>query len=445
MGKILFSKWLPILILIISLSIPIWAQTNTPPASASLEIGGDSDERRFFRPRLRFNFPLSRGLFYFNMDYYQRINSRLQGEVDFWFSIGYQRSLSKTFSLEAEINHLCRHVTSRRQSGILDINEVVTKLRIHHAGIILGLGGGSFLGPSEGHNHLWVWDLQAPHLLDSEFSFGSEVKLIDFKKILYEFELACALDQSLDLFVRYSKHYAYSPLTYLGIRFKSAGKAGDYMGKYRFMTGVYPFYEAHKIIAENEFKLEFLKSPERRVLLTLHGIIPVLRKRNFLGPFRPEEIRYPLSMEYLRSITDGLWAGGYCRYHISMPLDIDEEFGSSMGIGLAVRNQIYFYRFDNPIRFELYAGHNFSHSFDIGFRLGLNSVAKPANIGGDIQWEINPDQWTGQIHIQAEFGREVKIRPYVGYQYLDWLKDNRASVGKLVFGIELVKFFSCAL
>ena len=307
--------------------------------------------------------------------------------------------------------------------------------------MILGFGGGGFLGPSHNYNHLWIFDLKVPQILDTEFTFDSEIKLVDFRKILYEFELACALDQSLDLFVRYSRHYNYSPLTYMGIRFKSAGKAGDYIGKYRFRTAVYPFYDDHKVMAENEFKLEFLKSPERRILFTLHGIIPILRKRNFLGPFRPEEIRYPLSLEYLRRITSGLFAMGYCRYHISMPMDVDQEFQSSLGIGLALRNQVYFTRFDNPIRYELFAGHNFSHSFDAGFRFGLNTVARLLNFGGNLNFEINPEEWIGQLEIQAEFGKEISIRPYLGYQYLDSLKDTRASIGKLLFGIELIKFF----
>ncbi len=412
------------------------AQKQRPKATASLEIGADSLERRYIRPRLRFDFPVSFGLFYLDSDYYQRMNGQLQGEVDFWIDLGFYKTLSRQWQLTIDLNHFCRHTTSFDYPHVLDANELLAEFWFDLSLFRLGLGGGTFLGGNAGYKSLVILNIDWHRILDSEFSFMAETKLVDFKEAFYEFELSIALDPSVDILARYTKHYAYPKTTYLGLRFNSYGKTGEFIDKVMFRGGVFPGDETQKIFAENEFKLSFFRSLDKQVLLTLNGNIPIKRKDSFFGTFHPEEIKYLTTLEYEKKIGSELYGVVCGRYAVHMPVDVAQHFYSSLGVGIGLKNQSHFKKLEKPVRFSVYAGHNFSHKYDTALRLGVNTVAKAMNLGVDIQAELNPNRFTNLVEAFVEFGKEVKFRPYIAFEWTEFLDSDQTGT-RLLFGIDL--------
>ena len=94
-----------------------------PRASASLEAGVESAQRRYFRPHLKFEFPSRFARVFADLDFYHRTNGDLEGEVDYWLGLGLSRPLSSRSELEALLRHFCRHKTFRDYPEVLDINE----------------------------------------------------------------------------------------------------------------------------------------------------------------------------------------------------------------------------------------------------------------------------------------------------------------------------------
>jgi len=426
-------------LLLIFSSCFVWAQQGAE-AQASLEIGGDSQERRYFRPRLRFDFPAGSGNFFMEMDYIQRINSSLRGEVDFWLSAGYIQPISRFFSVDAGLHHLCRHKTSMDYPVILDINEVFARLWFKNESVHLGLGSGSYLGTSGGYDHIVVFNMSFPNLFGSEFSGNAEIKCIDMKEILYDLEFDCALSSSLDLFLRYTRHYRYPKTAYMGIRVKTEQNVESHIDKLKFKAGIYPFHNKYKVAGLHEFKLSFLESQKGRVLIIMEGRIPVLWGEGFIGPYRPEEINYPLSLQYEKRVGHALFAAGYFRYTISMPMDINERFSSDLGAGLALRNQRDFDELKKRLRFEIFAGQNFSHDIDAGARAGWNSVGRDLNFGSNLAVVWNPEKWIGSAEVFVEFGSKAKIRPYIGYRRIVDTEAGNLSFNRLFFGIMLMQW-----
>ncbi len=410
-----------------------------PIATASLEIGADSLERRYIRPRLRFDFPLSFGLFYLDSDYYQRMNGQLQGEIDFWIDLGFSKALSRQWQFTLDLNHFCRHTTSFDYPHVLDANELCAEFWVDLSLFRLGLGGGTFLGGNAGYQSLVILNMDWRRILDSEFSFTAETKWVDFKEAFYEFELSIALDPSVDILVRYTKHYFYPKATYLGLRFNSGGKAGEFIDKVLFRGGVFPGDETQKVFAENEFKLSFFQSSDKQVLLTLNGNIPIKRKDTFFGTFHPEEIKYLAALEYEKKIGSELLGVVYGRYSVHMPVDVDLQFDSRLGVGIGLKNQSHFEKLEKPVRFSVYAGHNFSHKYNTALRLGVNTVAQSTNFGLDIQSELNPTWFTNLAEAFIEFGKEVKFRPYIAFEWTEFLDSDQTRT-RFLFGIDLISW-----
>jgi len=415
------------------------AQNPGPKATASLEMGADSLERRYIRPRLRFEFPVSFGSIYLDSDYYQRMNGQLQGEVDFWINLGINTPLSKQWQVAIDLNHFCRHTTSFDNPHVLDANELLAEFWFDLSLFRLGMGGGTFLGGNAGYKSLVILNVDWTEILDSEFSFAAEIKLVDFKEAFYEFELSIALDPSLDILARYTKHYFYPKTTYLGLRFNSRGKAGEFIDKAMFSGGIFPDDATQKVFAVNEFKLSFFRRQQTQVLLTLNGNIPIQRKDTFLGTFHPEEMRYLAALEYEKKLSSDVYGVVYGRYDIRMPVDVDQHFTSSLGVGAGLKNQSHFKKLDKSVRFSVYAGHNFSHTYDAGLLFGVNTIEKTVNLGVDIQAELNPGRFTNLTEAFIEFGRDIKFRPYVAFEWTEFLDSNRIRT-RLLFGIHLTSW-----
>jgi len=103
-GDILYSV-IPIgfilWILIGLLSVPAAAQDESiwtaPRAVLQAEIGIDSLQRRTYRPRFSFSWPLAvRGWTraVFDVSYLQRINGDMEGDVDYWVYGGLEARLT---------------------------------------------------------------------------------------------------------------------------------------------------------------------------------------------------------------------------------------------------------------------------------------------------------------------------------------------------------------
>jgi hypothetical protein len=416
-------------------------QKETPKAKASLEIGADSYERRYVRPYLRFEFPFRKGFLFTEVDYYQRINSQLKGEVDFWLKAGLQYEFTPALSLEGSLNHFCRHITSRSYPIIFDVNEVLGRLWYRSHTIKLGFGGGIYIGGNENYDNLLVFNFKYPEILQSEFGIDVELKLVTFTQVLHDMEFFISLNENLDLFVRNTNHYEYNNTTYLGVRFKSGGPADKIIRKLRFQTGIITSYELHKMESILAFDLEFFKRPHRRLQISLNSRIPILRDDSFLHVFRPEVIEYPLSIQYERKINKDLFAVGYGLYDVVMPVDVDQRFRSSLGVGVGLRNQPFFEKLEKTVRFEVFGGHNFTHTYDAGARLGFNTVGKSLNFGVDADTMFNPEEFDGSLTLFGEFGKEIKVRIFVSGETTQYFDADLSSVNKWQFGISLFSWF----
>ncbi|MEE9503017.1 MAG: hypothetical protein V3V48_13155 [Candidatus Aminicenantaceae bacterium] len=410
-------------------------------AKANIEIGADSHERRFFRPYLRFEFPVKKGTIFTEVNYYQRINSQLKGEVDFWIKAGVLYDFTNLLSLEGSLNHFCRHITSRTYPIIFDVNEVLGRLWYRTNNMKLGFGGGFYIGGYEWYDNLLVFNYKYPNILKTEFSIEAEFKLINFTKVLHDLEFFISLNENLDLFVRNTKHYEYDNTTYLGMRFKSGEKANNIIRKLEFQTGVFPSYERHKMESILAVDLEFFKRRDRRLQISLISRIPILRDDAFFHVFRPDNIEHALSIQYERKINKDLLAVGYCIYDVTMPADVDQPFTSNLGVGIGLRNQPFFEKLDKTIRYEVFGGPNFTHTYDAGANVGFNTIQRSLNFGANARARVNSDTFDGSLTLFGEFGSDIKIRVFVSGETTKYFNEDDPTVNKWLFGFTLFSLF----
>jgi hypothetical protein len=305
----------------------------------------------------------------------------------------------------------------------------------------LGFGGGIYIGGWDWYDNLFVFNYKYPKILESEFGIEAEIKLINFTKVLHDMEFYIALNENLDLFVRNTKHYEYDNTTYLGMRFKSGGQSATIIRKMELQTGFLPSYDRHKMESRLAIDLELFKRQDRRLQFSLISRIPILRDDAFFNVFRPDIIEYPLSIQYERKINDNLFAVGYCLYDVSMPVDVDQTFTSNLGVGVGLRNQPFFEKLDKMIRFNVFIGPNFTHTYDVGANVGVNTVEKSLNFGVNAKTQVNSDTLDGSLTFFGEFGNEVKIRIFVSGETTKFFKKDDSVVNKWLFGFTLFSWF----
>ena len=429
------------LIVLFSLAGVIRAQdsaTDLPllRASASLEAGVESAQRRYLRPRLRFEFPSRIARVFTDLDFTHRTNGDLEGEVDFWVGAGLSRPLSSCSDLEVLLNHFCRHKTSRDYPDVLDINELLARYWRAAGKLRVGIGAGTYLGGSDGHDGLMVLSLSWPRLFRSELSAAAEIKWVDFKEFLYELELAVGLDSNVDLVARFTRHYVYPATAYCGFRFNSAGAAERSIDQFRFRSALLLDDDTRKVAAAVGFGLHFFKTSRSRLILELDGDIPIERGKAFLGSFRPEEVRYRTDITYERRVAPDLYAFGYGRYDLHLPVDTAQRFDSSWGLGLGLKNQAYFKKLERRFRFIVFAGRNYSHSHDAGLAVGLNTVGKAVDIGGDFRMEFRPGEFHALGELFAEAGGKTRVRPFLGLERTQAQTEEK-SITRFLVGVEL--------
>ncbi len=432
--RVLFTLMLPLILL----AGTLFPEESRAQTRAYLEYGIDSFERAFFRPRLYFGIPLGFADLYLDAEFTHRMNSRLQGEVDFWIKLGGRKQISSLFSLEAGLNHFCRHKTLRDYPRILDINELLGKLWLHLPDLDLAIGGGKYLGTSNHFTGMVTADLEWSQIFETEFSARSKLKWVDLNQLFYEFEMAFTLEPGLDFFARTTKHYEYPKTTYLGIRLHSQGDMGKHLDYFRFRGSIISADKAYKVKAQEEFKLNLFQTGERRLILSLGADIPIKSGDAFFSTFHPDDVSYCVQMDYELKLRSRMAAYVYGLYDLMMPADKADSFSSSLGMGVGVRNQSYFDRLDRIFRFDFSVGQNFKNIFDMRVRLGVNTLGPLARFGSNFRVDFDPDATHALLEAFAEFGNKVRFRPFLAYEHIDLYHRPDSSLHRFLVGFELL-------
>lgn len=411
-------------------------------ALGEVEIGIDSLERRFIRPHFRFEFDFLPFILFTDMSYYQVMNGRLQGDIDYWVMVGLQQKLNANHGLELRLNHMCRHVSSRWNPRIFDVNEVVGRWFFSNQGLQLALGGGGFTGGSTDYRWLVVLDLAINKIWGTEISFGSQVKFVDFNSLYYETELQFALAASADLFVRHTRYYGKDNTTYIGMRIKSAGPIEKFFKSYFLDFGISPFHEMHKILTDGFFRLAFFENSSRKVILTMGFSAPILRGDEFFETFYPEKMIYPVRLEYERAIGSSIYLSWYGRYELIQPLDQDQEFRAELATGLLIKNQSDFNRIEKPMRFSALAGYNFKQGVEVDLHAGATLFRMSGFVlATELGLFNHQSRFRCNIKLLSELGRSVTFRPFVEFQISRNRDIQDLPDTKLVLGVGLYRWF----
>jgi len=418
---------------------------STSNANVSIEIGIDSLERRYYRPQFRFDFPLSFATIFSQISYHQITNGKLQGRIDYWVMVGLEKEFNSKLKFEFRLNHLCRHMTSQDNPSVFNLNEVIGKLWVLTKKFKLGFGVGGYTGGSVDYKSLFQLNGEYPHILGSEVSFLCEFKIVDFKEILHEAEISFSLSKSTDLFLKNTHHYELKNNTYIGLRMKSKGNIEKYIDSLRISTGIHPFYKKHKLSVEGEFRLAFFDIPKSRVVVSVNFDAPILRGETFLGKFYPEKMVYSIFLQYDRKIKESLFLAWTSKYCVSMPLDKDLEFSASLATGIALKNQLDFEMLEKKIRYDIFAGYNFKHKFEIDVKLGTSFLKSDLfNFGSTFRFSRSNEKRFADFRLFVDYGKKVTFRPFIGVQRIEYfnLQYQQSSKNRLSFGFELFRWFN---
>jgi len=404
-------------------------------------MGADQNERRVFIPHLRFEFPVKSSSLFFDTQIIQRTNRDLQGEVDFWIRAGLVVPVAPSFDIEAGLHHISRHISSTDYPRITDANEGLVRLWRRGRGFRLGAGFGGYVWGRVDYSGLAVLNLIAPRLFGSEFSLSAEVKLAGFREVFYDLEISAAMTSAADLFVRGTRHYDYPPTAYFGLRLKSDREDAPLIEHLRFRGDILALDSNYKLFAWQNVRLALLRRADRRLILNAETYVPVFRGDAFFGKFPPEWIQHPFRLEYEKPLAGGARGFVYGAYDILMPLDRDEEFRGNLGLGLGLRNQLDFDRLTQSLRFEAAAGLNFDYDYDARFKLGVNTVGRPTDIGIDLEVLMSPDRILGRVRAFAEFGGPTAVRLFIGLGKSSASRNGSFLMTRFWVGLEFFRWF----
>jgi len=408
-----------------------------------IEYGIDSSERKFLKPSIRFDIPFSLATAFAEITYYQRANSKIQGIVDYWIKSGLKKSINKKTEIEASINHMCRHMTLRDNPYIFDLNELIAGINFRLNEIHLGFGAGKYLGGSIKYSSLFTFKFSLPDILNNNISLDSEFKLVELKKILHEVVVSFSLDKSTELFFRNAKHYELPVMSYIGIRTRTNTRIDKHLDSLKFSAGFYPFYDYHKILVESEYRFNFFKKPKRRLILSFKMNAPILRGKGFWDTFYPDEMTYPISMEYEIKLTKNLFLSWFNHYNLRLPLDVEENYSSDLATGVLMRNQPDFEQNRKNIKFEIYAGYNFKLDYDLGLKFGVKLLDdKIFNLFSDFNFNIDKKQANYSFRIYSDLGKDISIRPFLRFDKKTFLSSEKYSDMHFLYGISLLKWFN---
>ncbi len=417
----MITRVLRVVVLLILVK-PVCAQDDSlwfkPRAALRAEFGIDSLQRKFYRPEFSFSWPVrvfraSRA--FVDISYLERISGSLKGAIDYWILAGLETRVSDAVSLQASINHFCRHVTSTYNPDILDLNELVGRVQVREGPLTMGLGFGPFVGGNPGFDELMVVNFNLARIIIPELSLESELKWVNFERLYYEAALAIGLAKGVEIFLRTARHYDYPVTTYIGARLGSAESPAQVIDRLDIEAGYYPYYGEHKLLVLGGFRLRLLDEPRRRLVVDVDFRTPILHGRSLFAQSRPDRMLYAVDGQYEKSLPHGLFGAWYARYDVDMPVDKAVRFRSSLATGLALRNQRDFNRLEKPLRFEVAAGYDFTFDYDLRLRFG--ALARPQGLfplGAEFRVDANSDRQTVEFKAFAALGKAIEVRPFVG-------------------------------
>lgn len=410
-------------------------------ARAHLELGIDSRQQKYLSPCFEYEFPLKIATVFGQVIFIQRAGDQLRGTIDYWLNLGLKKTFSPVFSAEIRLNHFCRHLSSIGNPDILNLNEILARAWFRNRTARLGLGLGTYTGGNVDYQSLMVLNGGLDRILGTDLSIRGEVTFRDFREILYDAELCFALTQGTDIFIRNSKDYQFENTTYIGIRMKSSGKIQRYLDSLKLSTGFYPYFEAHKILAEGEFRMFFFKASRRRLIFSLDFTAPIIRDNGFWGDFYPENMVYHFRFEYEYQIRD-LFLIWYSQYGLNLPLDTDRKFDSDLGTGIGIRNQPDFDLLNRKIRFEAAAGFNFDLDYDVNVKLGFNLLTTRW-LESHCEWRfrLNDRRSVSSLRLFVELGGPISIRPFLRFDHTTIYDSRQPSDIRFLFGVGLFKWY----
>lgn len=407
-----------------------------------LEIGIDSLQQKYLRPIFRYDFPLPLLIVFGEVMFHQRAGDQLQGAIDYWLNIGVRRDFNAHLSGELRLNHLCRHLSYRENPEVFNLNEVLVRGWYRHRGVRIGLGAGTYTGGNQDYNSLLILNGEWSKIMGTELSLTGEIKFRDFEELLHELELSFALNRSTELFIRNTKHYQFENTTFIGIRMKPGEKIRSYLDSLKLSTGFYTHYENHKILVESQFRMVFFKTDFRKLNFTLDLVAPIIRDAAFWGDFYPENMVYGFCFEYERAIKSGWFLCWYSRYNLDIPLDTDQRFFSDLGTGIRLKNQTDFDRLDKPVRFEISAGYNFTHDYDLNAKLGFNLFKlNRFRLDAGCLARLNNTKFHSSFSIFSELGNSLSIRPFIRIDISEDHRFEEHMMVKFLIGVNLIKWY----
>jgi hypothetical protein len=310
-----YPSLLLVILALLPLSAPAGAGTTRKNgASLVLEYGLDSLERRFYHPYFRFELPFKKGTLFSEMQYFSRMNGRLQGAIDYWVNAGWQRNISGKLDLEFRLNHFCRHKTVRDTPYIWNVNEVLARVGLAEEKFNLALAAGGYIGSSPGYRDLLVFSGEWRGLIVPELSFSAEVKLVNFSRFYHELGFSLALNKDIDLFFKNTRNYEFPNTSYLGLRFKADGKNETFLDSLKMFAGISPFDSHYKLEVEGGYKLEFFENEVRRIVFGVDFETPILNGDGFFDQFWPGKMIYGIGLDYERKINPFLFVAWVARY-----------------------------------------------------------------------------------------------------------------------------------
>jgi len=440
------KKYLPLLSIVFALlPLSALADEGIPrknSASLVVEYGLDALERRYYHPVFHFDFPYKWGNLFSEVQYYSRMNGRLQGAIDFWVNVGVQKTFRDKLKFELRLNHFCRHETVRDAPYVWNLNEVLARVGLTGRNFDLALGGGGFIGGSDGYRQLAVMSAEWRGFLIPELVLAAELKWVNFARVFHEFGIALALNKNTDLFFKNVRHYEFRNASYIGLRYKSAANHDAVLDSMKVLVGASPFNDVFKLEVAGGFKMEFFANHSRRVVAGVDFESPILNGDGFFAQFWPGKMIYDIALDYEKKISPRLFAAWTTHYRLDMPVDDDLTFAANLFTGLALRNQPNFDELERNVRYEFAAGYDFKRGLEACGKLGVlfcrNDLMK---LLSELQTRVDGKRIRVDFRVVGNFSKAVQLRPYIGWEKDIFLDGAPAIPGKLLFGLGFFKSF----
>ncbi len=427
-------------LILLALIPPPLTALELKQAELQVEIGSDNRERRFYRPRFIFAFPLGQIQFKADFSYYQQANSRTAGMVDYWVKLSLEKKLTDAWSGFFGFSHFCRHQLLIDTPYVFNINEITAGMKLSRPNSSFSLAGGTLVHGTYENKLLLLGRAEIGRFLLPELRGSVEFRYVGSLPLMYSFETGLELSDGLEIFARLEKRYRLAMEAFLGFRISSGGQALPLVDRIGLANALVLGHSEHKFESAGEFRLNFPARNNARIYASAHIYSPFHNGDSFLGTFFPAELRYLLELRYQRPLA-GMQAGWFWEYDINGPFDRDAALASEMSIGFFLAGQDDFKKLEKAIRFEIKTGLGFKNGLLAGARLGLNTApGKAAIVGleGELLWR--PDHLYWQLRLFSSGPDYISLRPYLALSGPARYKAEQKRETRLALGLEWLAF-----